>query len=98
MEVKYDVQKYITSVRMSSKKRILVEGRDDRSHVKNLLEVTLGENQIKIDTAENIKGDCNITKKNNRAKIEKIHMIFVNRHQNIGMFIFCAIESFAISI
>lgn len=89
MEVKYDVQKYITSVRMSSKKRILVEGRDDRSHVKNLLEVTLGANQIKIDTAENIKGDCNITKKNNRAKIEKIHMVCKSSPEHKNIYFLC---------
>lgn len=73
MEVKYDIPKYITSVRMSLKKRVLVEGRDDKAHIKNLLDVILGPHKVKIDSVENIRGDCSVTAKNNKAKIEKIH-------------------------
>ncbi len=75
MELKYDILNYIASVKMSAKKRILVEGRDDRSHIKNLLNSTLKGHKVKVDTAENIKGDCAKTAKNNRAKIEKVHEI-----------------------
>lgn len=73
MDLKYDISNYIASVKMSSKKRVLVEGRDDRSHINNLLDALLAGHKVKIDTAENIKGDCHATAKNNRAKIEKIH-------------------------
>ena len=73
MEVKCDIAKYITSVKMSTKKRILVEGRDDKAHITNLLDVTLRDHKVKIDAAENIKGDCSATAKNNKAKIEKIY-------------------------
>lgn len=89
MEVKYDVPKYIASVRMSSKKRILVEGRDDKSHIKNLLGVTIGNNRIKIDTAENIKGDCGVTAKNNRAKIEKIHSACKSSSEHSNLYFLC---------
>ncbi len=89
MEVKYDVPKYIASVRMSSKKRILVEGKDDKAHIKNLLNVTLGSNRIKIDTAENIKGDCRVTSKNNRAKIEKIHSFCEASNEHNNLYFLC---------
>jgi len=85
MSLKYDIPNYIASVKMSSKKRILVEGRDDRSHIKNLLNVTSKGHKVKVDTAENIKGDCAITGKNNRAKIEKVHEATKqsSAHQNL---------------
>jgi len=73
MEVKYDIPQYIASVKMSRKNRVLVEGKDDKSHVKNLLFTILGKNKIKVDTAEAIKGDCGVTAKNNKAKLDKIH-------------------------
>ncbi len=41
MNLKYDISNYIASVKMSSKKRILVEGRNDKSHISNLLDVLL---------------------------------------------------------
>ena len=41
MELKYTIPKYIAKVKMSSKKRILVEGKDDKSHIKNLLDEIL---------------------------------------------------------
>lgn len=89
MEVKNDVPKYIASVRMSSRKRILVEGRDDRSHIKNLLDVIIGNNRIKIDTAENIKGDCKITARNNRAKIEKIYAACKSSNKHSNLYFLC---------
>ncbi|EPN7879297.1 DUF4435 domain-containing protein [Vibrio vulnificus] len=67
----YDLQEYIAKVKMSSKLRLLVEGRDDKTHITNLLR-TLDKSVVRIDTAEQIKGDCKKTSKNNRAKIDKI--------------------------
>jgi len=75
MDLKYDISNYVASVKMSSKKRILVEGKDDKSHIKNLLNITSNGHKVKIDTAESLKGDCARTAKNNRAKIEKVHEI-----------------------
>lgn len=89
MEVKYDITQYITSVKMSAKKRILVEGRHDKSHIKNLLNVTLGENLIKIDSAENIKGDCQVTAKNNRAKIEKVYIACKSSQEHSKLYYLC---------
>ena len=89
MDLKYDISNYIASVKMSSKKRILVEGRDDRSHVNNLLYVLLADHKIKIDTAENIKGDCSTTAKNNRAKIEKIHAATEASSSHDNLFYLC---------
>lgn len=89
MDLKYDISNYMASVKMSSKKRILVEGRDDKSHISNLLDVLLVGNKIKIDTAENIKGDCSKTVKNNRAKIEKIHYSTKISKQHENLFYLC---------
>jgi hypothetical protein len=85
MEVKYDISKYLTSVRMSSKKRVLVEGKTDKEHILNLFRLLLGDSKIKIDTADNIKADCSITSKNSRAKIDKIHnhCKSSNKHNNL---------------
>jgi len=85
MDLKYDIPNYVASVKMSSKKRILVEGKDDKSHIKNLLNVTAKGHKVKVDTAENLKGDCARTAKNNRAKIEKIHEITKqsSNHENL---------------
>ncbi|MBM1181829.1 DUF4435 domain-containing protein [Pseudomonas lundensis] len=73
MELKYDLPKYITMTKMSGKIRVLVEGKDDRGHVLNLLSAICPSVKFKVDTALEIRGDCNKTKNNNRAKIEKIH-------------------------
>jgi len=89
MELKYDISNYIASVKMSSKKRILVEGRGDKSHISNLLDVLLDDHKIKIDTAENIKGDCTRTAKNNRAKIEKIHGSTKSSNNHDNLFYLC---------
>lgn len=73
MGLNYDISEYIAKTKMSAKKRVLVEGRDDRSHFKNLLDFLVQGHSVKIDTAENIIGDCDHTRRNNRAKIDKIH-------------------------
>lgn len=73
MEVKYDIPQYIASVKMSKKNRILVEGKDDKSHLRNLIFSIFGESKVKVDTAEIIKGICCATAKNNRAKLDEIH-------------------------
>lgn len=73
MALEYDIPQYLTKVKMSAKKRILVEGRDDKSHIYNLLGILNLNKTAKLDTAEVISGDCKETKKNNRAKIDKIH-------------------------
>ncbi|MBH0052020.1 DUF4435 domain-containing protein [Pseudoalteromonas sp. SWYJZ19] len=80
-----DIPNYIAKVRISNRKRVLVEGRDDRSHLTNLLDVLLEEHSIKIDVAEDIKGDCRETSKNNRAKIDKVHELCRESepHQNL---------------
>ena len=89
MDLKYDISNYIASVKMSSKTRILVEGRDDKSHIINLLKVILIDHNIKVDTAENIKGDCPVTAKNNRAKIEKVHSFSKMSSEHKNLFLFC---------
>lgn len=68
----FDLPQYIAQIKMSSKVRLLVEGRDDRTHLKNLL-FKLGKSKVRIDTAEQIKGNCQQTSKNNRGKIDKIY-------------------------
>ena len=85
MDVKFDIPQYFASVKMSSKKRVLVEGRDDKAHISNLFFAILGNNKIKIDTAENIKGVCGSTSKNNRAKIDLIHQTTktTNHYENL---------------
>lgn len=72
MEVKYDVKQYITRVKMSGKKRILVEGRDDRAHIFNMMSTLKKGHKIKVDTAEEIRAIDEATSKNNRAKIEAV--------------------------
>src|SRR5690554_1807180 len=98
MEVKYDISKYITSVKMSSKKRILVEGKEDKSHIKNLLDALFGKTKIKIDTAENIKGECGLTSKNNRAKIDRIHNLCKESGGHENLFLLCDREYFKFNI
>lgn len=89
MDLKYEISNYIASVKMSSKKRILVEGRDDKSHISNLLDVLLDEHKIKIDTAENIKGDCSRTAKNNKEKIAKVHSLTKSSKSHENLFYLC---------
>lgn len=98
MTLKYDIPNYIASVKMSSKKRVLVEGRDDRSHIKNLLNVISKGHKVKVDTAENIKGDCAITGKNNRAKIEKIHEATKQSPSHKNLYFLCDREFFRFEV
>ncbi|MEX5574062.1 DUF4435 domain-containing protein [Pseudomonas lijiangensis] len=73
MELKYSIPKYVAMTRMSSKIRVLVEGKDDRGHISNLLQHIYPRIKLRVDSAIEITGDCHVTKNNNRAKIEKIH-------------------------
>ena len=82
----YDIKKYVTKVKMSSKKRLLVEGKDDKSHIQNLIEILDLKTSLKVDTAELIKGDCRETSKNNRAKIDKIHYLCKNSNHHDNLF------------
>lgn len=98
MELKYDIPNYLASVKMSSKKRILVEGRDDKSHIKNLLNVTSKGHKVKIDTAENLKGDCAKTAKNNKAKIEKVHELTKESANHENLHFLCDREFFRFEV
>ncbi|OAI21840.1 hypothetical protein A1359_18990 [Methylomonas lenta] len=89
MELKYDIKKYLAKIKMSSKKRVLVEGKDDKSHIKNLLDVIREGHKVKIDTAEDIKGTCEITARNNRAKIDKIYNQCKNSNEYDNLYFLC---------
>ncbi|VEJ54964.1 DUF4435 domain-containing protein [Pragia fontium] len=71
----YDVNSYITMLQMSSKQRVLVEGRSDRIHLKNLLSHFKMSRKTQIDTAQDIRGNSDKNKKCNRQKIEDIHAL-----------------------
>ncbi|MFU9135736.1 hypothetical protein [Erwinia tasmaniensis] len=79
----YTIDSYITSLTMSSKKRLLVEGRHDRSHLYQLIYKFNPTSKIKIDTAQDIKASDRAMSKNNRLKIEVIHSR-VTRKDNIS--------------
>jgi len=72
-ECSYSLDSYITLINMSTKKRLLVEGRSDRIHLTNLLNEIGVPNKIKIDTASDLRGVDQQTSKNNRAKIEHVN-------------------------
>lgn len=102
MLLAHDLEQYITSVKMSKKCRILVEGKSDRAHFVNLLHNKLGstlKNKVKVDTAEDLKGDCRKTFKCNKAKIEKIYDKTKNNGQYDSLFLLCdrEFENFEIS-
>ncbi len=69
----YTIDSYITSLTMSSKKRVLVEGRHDRLHLYQLIYKFNPASKVKIDTAQDIKASDKAMSKNNRLKIETIH-------------------------
>lgn len=71
-ECSYSLDSYVTLINMSTKKRLLVEGRSDRVHLTNLLNEIGSTNKIKIDTARDLRGVDQKTSKNNRAKIEYV--------------------------
>ncbi len=79
----YTIDSYITSLTMSSKKRLLVEGRHDRSHLYQLIYKVNPASKVKIDTAQDIKASDKAMSKNNRLKIETIHSR-VKRKDNIS--------------
>lgn len=93
MELKYDITTYLTSIRMSAKIRILVEGRDDKSHLSNIIPKLCSDKKIKIDTASEIKGDCPSTAKNNRAKVEKLHKLSQSDRAYKNIFFLCDRET-----
>ncbi|MDY1000134.1 DUF4435 domain-containing protein [Pantoea agglomerans] len=72
-ECVYSLDSYLTLIKMSNKKRLLVEGRSDRIHLTNLLNEIGAAKKIKIDTAKDLRGIDKQTSKNNRAKIEYVH-------------------------
>ncbi|POA21603.1 hypothetical protein C1886_04855 [Pseudomonas sp. FW300-N1A1] len=89
MDLKYDISEYIAMARMSSKIRILVEGKDDRGHVLNLLKVLTPKVKLKIDIAVDIAGECKLTSSNNRAKIESIHFQCKGNNSHRKLFFLC---------
>ncbi len=89
MELKYKLPEYIVMARMSSKIRILVEGKDDRGHVLNLFGLFMPKAKLKVDVALDIVGDCNATRTNNRAKIEKIHAHCKDKKNYQRLFFLC---------
>lgn len=89
MELKYKLPEYVVMARMSSKIRILVEGKDDRGHVLNLFNFFAPKAKLKVDVALNIVGDCNVTRTNNRAKIEKIHSHCKGKSSYRRLFFLC---------
>jgi hypothetical protein len=82
---------------MSSKVRLLVEGKDDRSHITNLLK-TMNKPVIRIDTAEQIKGDCKKTSKNNRAKIDKVYAHCCDKKDYDNLYYLCDREFYRFKI
>lgn len=92
-QLQYDINTYLTSVRMSSKIRVLVEGRDDKSHISNVVSLLCKNAKFKIDTAADIKGICRDTGKNNRAKVEKAHELSKGNQQYKKLFFLCDRES-----
>jgi hypothetical protein len=97
-ELQYDICSYLASVRMSSKIRVLVEGKDDRPHVTNVINYFCNSIRFKVDVASDIKGDCKITSRNNRAKIEKIHGITKGKNGYGGLVFLCDRETRGFSI
>lgn len=93
MELKYDIATYLTSIKMSAKIRVLVEGRDDQAHLLNILPLLCKGKRIKIDIAADIKGECQSTAKNNRAKIERIHELSRNNQNYNNIFFLCDRET-----
>lgn len=74
---------------MSKKTRILVEGKDDRAIMRNLLSIFGKSNEIGIDVAADLKGTCKITALNNRAKVEKIHTACRDSIHHRQLYFFC---------
>lgn len=92
-QLQYDINTYLTSVRMSSKIRVLVEGRDDKYHISNVVSLLCKSAKFKVDIAADIKGTCRDTGKNNRAKVEKAHELSKGNQQYKKLFFLCDRES-----
>lgn len=95
MELKYDIPQYIVKTKMSDKIRILVEGKDDKNHIKNMFDAFKVNPKYKIDLATEIKGTCKETSLNHRAKIEK-SMNIAKQAIHIRNYFSSATESFEI--
>lgn len=89
MSLRWDLEEYIAMTAMSSKARILVEGKGDRGHISSLFAVLHPEIKVRIDLAIDIKGNCKTTSSNNRAKIEKIHDFCKSRPTHKKLFFLC---------
>ena len=92
MSLQLSLEEYITSVKMSKKCRILVEGKNDKAHFTNLLNIKIDDKlkrKVKVDTAEQLKGENRKTAKCNRAQIEEIYdRTKGDKHYN-NLFLLC---------
>ena len=92
MSLELSLEQYLTNVKMSKKCRILVEGKTDKSHFTNLLHIKIDnklKRKVKIDTAEQLKGDSRKTAKCNRAQIEEIYEKTKGDEQYNNLFLLC---------
>lgn len=92
MSLELSLEQYITSVKMSKKCRILVEGKNDKAHFTNLLHLKIDDKakrKVKIDTAEQLKGESRKTAKCNRAQIEEIYERTKGDKQYDNLFLLC---------
>jgi len=92
-QLQYDLITYLTSVKMSSKIRVMVEGRDDKAHVSNVIARLCSGVKFKVDVAADIKGICQQTGKNNRAKIEKAHELIKDTGHHKRLLFLCDREA-----
>jgi len=87
--MQYNLDQYVSMTKISNRTRILVEGKDDRAILRNLLD-TLGKSEgVRIDAAVDLKGTCSVTAKNHRAKVEKIHMQCQGSADHRRLFFLC---------
>lgn len=98
-QLQYDINTYLAFVKMSSKVRILVEGRDDKVHVSNVISLLCKEVKFKVDTAVDLKGICKVTGKNHRAKVEKTHELAKSSSQYANLIFLCdrEVRGFAVT-
>lgn len=92
MSLELSLEQYITSVKMSKKCRILVEGKDDKAHFTNLLHIKIGDKskrKVKVDTAEQLKSESRKTAKCNKAQIEEIYARTKGDKQYDNLFLLC---------
>lgn len=92
MSLELSLEQYIASVKMSKKCRVLVEGKDDKAHFTNLLHIKIdnkSKRKVKVDTAEQLKGESLKTAKCNRAQIEEIYERIKGDEQYDNLFLLC---------